>query len=82
MLLTYLTANVDYVFPRGGYVQAIAPGGMNSASFSVSIRDDNIIEGNEFFEITIVKESLPHGYTWAGPETVPVYILDDDSKYC
>ena len=78
--LTYLTGRVDYDFPRDGYVQAIVPGGLNTGSFAITIKDDKIIEGDEYFNVTIVKESLPHGYTWQGPETVPVYILDDDRK--
>ena len=81
MLLTYLTENKDYVAPRGDYVEAIVPGGLATASFSIGLINDEIIEGNEYFEITVVTESLPHGYTWEGNETVRVYILDDDGKY-
>ena len=81
MLLTYLIGRVDYVAPRGDYVEAIVPGGQTTASFSISLINDDIIEGDEFFEITVLTESLPHGYTWVGDETVRVYILDDDGKY-
>ena len=80
--VVYLTGNIDYNFPRGGYIEAIIPGGMKTASFAIRLKDDNIIEGDEYFYVSIVKESLPHGVTWAGPERIRIYIQEDDGKYC
>ena len=54
---------------------------MTSASFNVSITDNNILEIDENFELVIDMSSLPIGVTVGIPAQVTVTIVDDDSKY-
>lgn len=77
-----LTGNFDYVFPRSGYIRVIFPAGIVSVSVPIRLIDDEIIEGTEYFNVSIVDVSLPHGVTVAGSPSASVNILDDDSKFC
>ena len=54
---------------------------MTSASFNVSITDNNILEIDENFELVIDISSLPIGVTVGIPAQVIVTIVDDDGKY-
>lgn len=56
------------------------PAGETIALYNVSINNDNIIEHNETFTISIVPSSLPNGVTVATPNQTTVTIIDDDSK--
>ena len=49
--------------------------------FDIPIVDDNILEGNENFDIIIVPGSLPDGFTRGNPGTATVNIIDDGGKY-
>ena len=57
------------------------PAGAITVPFNISIVDDNILEGNEDFDITIIQSSLPDGVSRGSPGTATVNIADDDSKY-
>ena len=63
----------------------IIPAGNNNATFNVSITDDNMLEINETFELSIESTSLPRKVFASGgsinyPFKTTVYILDDDNK--
>jgi len=53
------------------------PAGVTSADFSLSIRDDDALEDDETFTLTINSSSTPDGVS-GGPATVT--IVDDDRK--
>ena len=56
------------------------PAGMTTATFNIPITDDNILEGDENFMLTINETSLPTGVTRGTPGEVTVTIVDDDCK--
>ena len=49
-------------------------------SFDVLINDDNIVEGNEVFNLTIDVSSLPSDVTAGIPLQATVTVADDDCK--
>ena len=53
---------------------------MTGASFIVTIMDDNILESNERFQLSINTSSLPNRVTVDNPSEVTVTIVDDDCK--
>ena len=56
------------------------PAGVTTATFNVPINDDNILEGNENFMLTINETSLPTGVTRGTPAEAIVTIVDDDRE--
>ena len=56
------------------------PAGETSASFDIPINDDDILEVNEDFMLTIDPSSLPTGGTVGNPGQATVTIVDDDRK--
>ena len=69
---------VDY--QSGRYTVAI-PAGQTRAPFDIQINDDNILEDDEDFMLTIIPSSLPDGVTRGTPGQVSVTIIDNDRKY-
>ena len=67
----------DYV--SGPYSVEI-DAGKSSALFSVSITNDNILERNEEFTLSINASSLPNGVTVNGSGEATVFIVDDDCE--
>ena len=65
---------MDYT--SGPYTVTI-PAGRITATFNVPINDDNILEGNENFMLTI-NSSLPNGVTRGTPSQATVIIMDND----
>ena len=53
---------------------------MTSVPFDIPINDDDILEGNEFFILTIDPTSLPTSVTVGGPGQATVTMVDDDRK--
>ena len=51
-----------------------------NVEFNVIINNDNILESNENFTLTINPSSLPSGFTVGDPGQTTVTILNDDSK--
>jgi len=49
-------------------------------SFDVSINDDNLLEGNEDFNLIIIPQTLPQRVTRSIPGQVLVTIIDNDRK--
>ena len=56
------------------------PAGQTTATFDVPINDDDILEGNENFILTIDQTSLPSNVTRGDPGEATVTIVDDDRK--
>jgi len=56
------------------------PLGVTRVSFNAPITDDNILEGNENFTLTIDSSSLPDSVTRANPGSATVTIVDEDRK--
>ena len=54
--------------------------GQTNATFDVTINDDNILESNENFTLTINSSSLPTGVTHGDPGQATVTIMDNDRK--
>ena len=73
-----LKGNLDY--DSGPYTVTF-PVGMTIASFNVPIIDDNILEDDEQFDLTIISSSLPDGFTVDNPSQAMVTITDNDSEY-
>jgi len=75
LLSAHITGGVDY---DSGPYSVMFTAGMTSVSFDVPINDDNILETNEDFTITINSSSLPNGVTRDSPGAATVTIMDDD----
>ena len=55
---------------------------MTQVLFNVTIMDDNILESNETFQLSINSSSLPNRVTVDNPSVVTVTIVDNDRKIC
>ena len=56
------------------------PAGVTSVPFNISINDDNILEGNETFMLTI-NSSLATGVMVGNLDQTTVTIVDNDGKF-
>ena len=56
------------------------PAGVKRVPFNVSITDDDILEANENFMLTIESSSLPNGVTVGDPDQSMVTIVNDDGE--
>ena len=68
---------VDY--DSGPYTVTFTAG-QTSVPFDVAIIDNNILEANEDFTLTIIQSSLPDGVTRGNPFRATVTILDNDRE--
>ena len=66
---------MDYT--SGPYTVTI-PAGQTTATFTVPINDDDILEGNENFMLTVSSSSLPDCVTHGTPSEATVIIMDND----
>ena len=57
------------------------PGGTTRAVFNVSINDDDVVEGNENFILSIDQSSLPSNVTVGVRNRTTVTIFDNDCKF-
>ena len=64
-------------YSSGPYFVTI-PAGETSATFNVTIINDNILENDEDFDLIIVPGSLPNGVTRGNPGRATVTITNDD----
>lgn len=55
--------------------------GSNTASLNIAILDDELLEDDETFNLTINPSSLPSNVIVGDPNTATVTILNDDGKY-
>ena len=78
MMNVYLKGGgVDY--DSGPYNVTFSPG-ETLATFNVSINDDDVVEGNENFTLSIGASSLPNGVTVINPYQTTVTITDNDCE--
>ena len=68
---------VDY--DSGPYTVTFVAGETN-ISFDITIANDNILEANEDFDLSIISNTLPDDVTDGDPRRVTVTIVDDDRK--
>ena len=54
--------------------------GVNSSQLNVLIIDDNILEDDETFNLTVSQSSLPDGVVVGDSSQVTVTIVDDDGE--
>ncbi|XP_065884398.1 IgGFc-binding protein-like isoform X2 [Dysidea avara] len=69
------TGGVDYI--SGPYIVTF-PAGVTKVSFDVLITDDNILESDEVFNLTIDPSSLPRRVTVTDPSQAVVTIIDNE----
>ena len=74
----YVGQSIDY--DSGPYTVQFNAGDTR-VSFNVSVNDDNVLEGNETFNLKINASSLPNGVTVDDPGQTTVTIVDNDGKY-
>ena len=67
---------VDYA---SGPFNITIPAGKTNATLNISIFNDNVLEGDEVFLLTIDQTSLPSVVT--SNNSTSVIIIDDDCKY-
>ena len=53
---------------------------VTSVIFKISLNDDDILEDDENFVLTINQTSLPSGVTIGNPSVTTVTIVDNDGK--
>ena len=58
----------------------IIPADVTSLQFTLSINNDDLMEGNEYFRLLIEIHSLPLGVYVGDHRSALVTIIDDDSK--
>ena len=68
---------MDY---SSGPYTVIFAAGVTMVAFDVPVNDDNILEGNENFMLTINSSSLPSNVTVGDPGEATVTIVDNDRK--
>ena len=68
---------VDY--DSGPYTVTI-PAGDTNASVSVPINNDNILEDDEDFTLTIMSGTLPNGVTRDGAGQAIITLVDDEGE--
>ena len=54
--------------------------GVNLSQLNILITDDNILEDDETFNLTINQSSLPDGVVVVDPSQVTVTIMDNDGE--
>ena len=58
------------------------PTGVATTTFNISINNDNVLEDNENFTLTINSSSLPGNVTVGNPGEATVTIVDDGRHVC
>ena len=72
-----LTGGGDYI---SGPYNVTIPAGHTSVSFNITIIDNNVVEDNKIFSLTIAPESLPYLVSRGNPGVAMVTIVNDDGK--
>ena len=75
---TVIGGGVDYSF---GPYPVIIPAGQTAAFLNVIINDDNILEEDEKFNLTINSSSLPNNVVVGDRGQTTLTILDNDGNY-
>ena len=76
-IMKYIGQGIDYT--SGPYSVQFNDGDVR-ASFNVSINNDNILEGNEVFNLIVNASSLPSTVSVGDPGQTTVTIVDNDGK--
>ena len=76
IMMEYVGEGVDY--NSGSYTVQFNVG-VTRVPFNISLNNDNIMEGNETFNLKINTQSLPNGVTVGSSQTT-VTILANDRK--
>ena len=76
-IILKITGDEDYT---SGPYTAIFTAGVTTASLSIPINDDNVLEEDEYFRLMIDPTSLPDDVTVGSPRSVVLVIRDDDGK--
>ena len=63
-----------------GLYTVVIPAGMSMVPFKILIVDDDILKGDEDFDVAIVQGSLPDGVTHGNPGRATVTIVNHDCK--
>ena len=74
-----MAGGLDYDYTQ---YNIIIPADVTSLQFTISINDDDLMEGNEYFSLLINTDALPLGVYRTDPYEALVTIIDDDSKLC
>ena len=76
---SYIVADGGVDYDSGPYSVTFTAG-VTSVSFDVPINNDNILEDDEDFTLTIIGSSLPSEVTRGDPFRATVTIVDNDRK--
>ena len=68
----YLNGMYSVTFPANMILQYV----------DITICDDNVLEVDEMFSLTIVSNSHPDNVTNGSPPNVTITIVDNDCKFC
>ena len=77
IIFSFIGGGVDY---DSGPYNVTFRRHMSSNTLDVPIYDDNILEFDEQFSLTINSSSLPIGFTISDPSLAMVTIIDNDSE--
>ena len=77
--LTQYDNSIDTDYSAGPYT-VIFPAGRTRSSFNVTIHDDDIVEGNENFTLSINTSSLPSNVAVGDAYQTTVIISDNDCE--
>ena len=69
---------IDY---ESGPYNVTIPAKATTVQFDVAINDDNILEGNENFNLSIMASSQPSRIDIDNPARATITIVDDDGKH-
>ena len=75
----WFTDGVDYECGSHGYMQVIFSTNSTAKSFNISIKENDMTEGEKKFNVTIIRESLQYNVNVGEIQTAIVNI--NDSKY-
>ena len=56
-------------------------GGRTYFDLTTKRNNDELVEGNEFYYLTIESGTLPERVTAVSPSTTKIILVDDDGKY-
>lgn len=76
-MLYFTGGGIDY---DSGPHNVTFPAGVTNVTFNVMINNDNILEENEIFTLSVTAVSLPSKVTNITSAQATVTIMDDDSK--
>ena len=77
---SYIIEGKDYEVETST-IQILFSGGKTCTTFNVKINDNDRLESNKSFNVTIDPLSLPYGIVLCTITTAEVVILDDDGTY-